>query len=416
MIHVCFGLTDRTGRYTKFVGTSMLSVFENYSAPSPHESICIHILHDNTLTNDNREKLIYTSEKYNQLVKFYNVDELCADKVTEIKTLFPDAIQTRFSIGMFYRFFIPQVLSPEIKKTIYLDADIIVNMNIAELWQIELGDKPFGAVTDVSYQKDINAVAERQKSFIPLVKQGFVKPEDYFNSGVLLMNLDFLRGAEETLKSGMKFLSEHSDFPYIDQDILNYCFSTTCLKIPPKFNIYVINERSEDEPTIEEKIYHFAGGFLGLDTNDIFNQLWMKYFLKTLWFDANTIGRLWAEFERIRLISERRKLKISAIVSGKTRAFFIAPEEIESTKKLFSIRTREIIIPAENEESFQKLLDAMKLSKGKSVFIIMTKNFLDNNFPFDMLTKEGFIERIDFIKGWKYLDSPLDSYPLIATM
>jgi len=416
VIHICFALTDRTGHYTKFVGTAMLSVFENYSAPSSSKSICVHILHDNTLTDDNREKLIYTSEKYNQLVKFYNVDELCTDKITEIKTLFPKAEETRLSIGMFYRFFIPQLLSPEIKKAIYLDADIIVNLNIAELWQIELGDKPLGAVTDVSQQKDINMAIEHQKSNVSLVREGFTKPEDYFNSGVLLMNLNFLRGAEETLKSGMKFLNEHPDFQFIDQDILNYCFSTTHLKIPAKFNYFVMLERFEDEPTIGEKIYHFAGAVLGLDMNDIFNQMWMKYFLKTAWFDANTIGRLWTEFERIRHISERRKLKISAIVSGKTRAFFIAPEEIESTKKLFSIRTREIIIPAENEESFQKLLDAMKLSKGKSVFIIMTKNFLDENFPFDILTKEGFIERIDFIKGWKYLDSPLDSYPLIATM
>lgn len=411
MIHICFALHDKTGRYSKFTGAAILSVFENTDS-----EITVHIIHDNTLTPDNRDKFISLVEQYNQLVKFYNVDELCADKITEIKTLFPDAIQTRFSIGMFYRFFIPQLLSAEIKKAIYLDADIIVNLNIAELWQIELGDKPLGAVINISQQEDFNTAIEHQKSTIPIVKQGFIKSEDYFNSGVLLMNLDFLRGAEETLKSGIKFLSEHPDLPYIDQDILNYCFSTTYLKIPAKFNSYVIYERSEDEPTIGEKIYHFLGCALGLEMNNIFNQLWMKYFLKTPWLDENTFGRLWAEFERLRHISERRKLKISAIVSGKTRAFFIAPEEIELTKKLFSIRAKEIIIPAENEGSIQKLIDAMKRSKGKSVFFIMTENFLDDVFPFDLLTKEGFVERTDFIKGWKYLDSSLDSYLLIFAM
>ena len=33
MIHVCYGLNDKTGFYSKFVGTSMLSLFENHSCP-----------------------------------------------------------------------------------------------------------------------------------------------------------------------------------------------------------------------------------------------------------------------------------------------------------------------------------------------------------------------------------------------
>ena len=40
MIHVCFGLHDKTGHYSKFTGTAMLSLFENLNTPpvnhSPH--------------------------------------------------------------------------------------------------------------------------------------------------------------------------------------------------------------------------------------------------------------------------------------------------------------------------------------------------------------------------------------------
>ena len=35
MIHVCFALHDATGRYSKFTGTAMLSLFENYFTPPP---------------------------------------------------------------------------------------------------------------------------------------------------------------------------------------------------------------------------------------------------------------------------------------------------------------------------------------------------------------------------------------------
>lgn len=31
MIHVCYCLHDKDGRYSKFTGTSMLSMFENYN-------------------------------------------------------------------------------------------------------------------------------------------------------------------------------------------------------------------------------------------------------------------------------------------------------------------------------------------------------------------------------------------------
>ena len=36
MIHICYGLYDKIGRYTKFVGTSMTSIFENANPmPTP---------------------------------------------------------------------------------------------------------------------------------------------------------------------------------------------------------------------------------------------------------------------------------------------------------------------------------------------------------------------------------------------
>ena len=81
MIHVCFALNDATGRYSKFTGTSMLSLFGNIIPLSQSSSVTVHILHDNTLTNDNREKFIYLAGQYNQFVKFYNLEELCAEKV-----------------------------------------------------------------------------------------------------------------------------------------------------------------------------------------------------------------------------------------------------------------------------------------------------------------------------------------------
>ena len=134
MIHVCFGLHDGNGRYSKFVGTTMASIFDNTTA-----EVTIHILHDDSLTDDNREKFFRLAERYNRRVKFYNVDELCADDIAYLHEKLAEAVKRRFGIGAFYRLLIRKLFDGD--KIIYLDADIIVNLDIAELWRVDLGEK-----------------------------------------------------------------------------------------------------------------------------------------------------------------------------------------------------------------------------------------------------------------------------------
>ena len=102
---------------------------------------------------------------------------------------------------MFYRLFIPKLL-PDEKKAIYLDADIIVNLDITELWQTDLENHPLAVVLE----SEDGAIPAR---YSKLVIEGFVKGENYFNSGVLLMNLEVLREEEENINAGIKFKSKH---------------------------------------------------------------------------------------------------------------------------------------------------------------------------------------------------------------
>lgn len=101
MIHVCFGLHDSDGRYSKFIGAAIASIFANTFSP-----VTIHILHDDTLTADNRDKFSYLAGRYGQHVNFYNVEELCPNEVTFLRERLADKIKSRFSIGAFYRLLI----------------------------------------------------------------------------------------------------------------------------------------------------------------------------------------------------------------------------------------------------------------------------------------------------------------------
>lgn len=399
MIHICFAIYDATGQYSKFTGTAMLSIFENHNTPP--QSITVHILHDNTLTKNNREKLISVANRYEQIVNFYNVEELCGDKIKEIERLCSRVVRTRFSIGAYYRFFIPNILPSDIEKLIYMDSDVIVNLDIDELWRNDLEEKVLGVIP--FYRQTLNPNEP--------VREGF-------NSGVLLLNIPALRAEEKTIYD--EIASSGAD----DQTILNRCFQGKTLHLPVKFNRLVKICRVKKINQIEGMIYHFNGGnsitSFGLNMSDIYNRLWMSYFIRTPFFDANSIGRLYEEFLNVLTNLENYCLKTSAMMSGKTRAFFVEPKDAEAMKKNFSIRDDEEIILFEDEKSLDKLLVAMKKARGKKIFFILPKFFLKKAFPFAKLTNAGYVQGRDFLKAWELLPErcgePFNSRPLIKAL
>lgn len=108
---------------------------------------------------------------------------------------------------------------------------------------------------------------------------------------------------------------------------------------------------------------------------------------------------------------------LSAIMSGKIRAFFMLPNSIEQMKEVFQIKANEEIIPAPGPESLNDLAESMKKSKGKKLYILVLPMY-----PYcrHFLTQVGFVEGRDFINGLNFLSDaqgvPLNPYKLIKLM
>ena len=224
------------------------------------------------------------------------------------------------------------------------------------------------------------------------------------------------REEKENLMAGIKFISKQPHLRYFDQDILNYCFATPALKLSNKFNRFTGRARMAKEFALEQKIYHYVSDFgLGLDMNDPFNRLWMSYFIRTPFFDENSIGRLYEGVQQLHVELKQAMIHLSALMSGKKRIFFILPEDIEIIRKIFLIRPDEEIILAEGQHSLEILIDEMRISQGKKVFFIIVANF-----PFNVLTEAGFINGKDFINGIEFFSEangvPLNSHKLIKAM
>ena len=416
MIHVCFALYDKTGNYSKFTGTAMCSIFENLSTPS--HSITIHILHNETLTRSNRDKFSYLAGRYRQIIKFYDVEKLCAEKINIIKNALHESFKERFSVAAMYRFLIPYLLSTETDKVIYLDSDVIFNLDINKLWLIELDNKPLGAIPNIFQGKNRSDIIEYIEKVSILCKDNVINVEDYFNSGVLLMNLKSFLEEENNIMSSIKFISEHPEYSYFDQDVLNYCFSKTYLRLPVEFNHMVKEKRRDKDFIIKKEIYHYAGGYwgLGLDLNDSFNFLWFNYFTKTPWFDASIISNLYKKVDGFGKQQRDILINFSVAMSGKIRVFVIdKDDDVNWLKKNYSIRDYEEVFIYKGEQSLQELIDEMTASHDKKIFFIRVNAQLIKS-----LNEAGFVEGENFFNHYTLFSTQIftrkDRYSLILSM
>ena len=405
MIHVAYGINDL---YSKFAATSMLSLFDNTNA-----DVTVHILHDDTLTVGNREKFVYIAGRYNQQVKFYNIEKICATEIEELKKKLSAVTLERFSIASTFRLLLSKIISPAVEKIIYLDADTIVNLDIRELWRVELGDKPFAAALDCEN--------DAQRSANLLCRQGIVKVTDYFNSGIMLINLVQMRNEVNTIWGGVEFITKNPNYFFLDQDILNYCFSTRYLELPDKFNCRVAFERRHGR-AIGKNLYHYIASYesLGLDINDIYHRLYWEYFSKTPYFNSETLLKLFLGVRKMYVERQNLLIKISAIMSGKTRTFFTDIKNIDFIKNVFAVQDSEEILTLTSNESVQNLINLMAAQRGKKVFFIFTLYQQSYTRLRDLLKSIGFIEGQDFFNAADFLSEihgvPLNSWEMIKNL
>lgn len=121
------------------------------------------------------------------------------------------------SIETYYRFLIQDLL-PFYDKVLYLDSDLVVEGDIAELFDTELGTNAIGAARDVDFAGNVGCRDGKRLAYAHQVL-GMSDPYDYFQAGVLLLNTAEMRA----IHSVDEWLSIASDdrFIYNDQDVLN---------------------------------------------------------------------------------------------------------------------------------------------------------------------------------------------------
>ncbi len=127
----------------------------------------------------------------------------------------------RYPIEMYYRLLAPQLLPSNMEKVLYLDPDSLIINPISKLWESDLGDHLFAAAAHTGKTKLANDVNR--------IRLGV--EHDYYNSGVLLINLDMGRRIINPSQI-FQYIKEHrKELVLPDQDVLNAMYGDRILPL-----------------------------------------------------------------------------------------------------------------------------------------------------------------------------------------
>jgi len=153
-----------------------------------------------------------------------NLSVECADLSGQIPPVEVKGVKYR-SREILYRIFIPEVYL-NYKKCLYLDCDIIALDDIGKLYEIDLAEKVIGAVKNPCNEEFYQYIIQNIK----------IPPFDYFNSGLLLIDMEKYRRLNIAGKVLENYVESKDKYIFPDQDVLNVVCHGMIKYLPDEWN------------------------------------------------------------------------------------------------------------------------------------------------------------------------------------
>ena len=266
IIPVVFATNEK---YAPFVSSCVESIKANSSKEYFYRVVVFNV----DLSDDTKERLANATAD--------NISVECLDVTNYIEDI-KDKLYSHsyFSQEMYYRILIPDVF-PNYEKVIYLDCDMIVLGDLAELYNIDIGENCIAACRNLMHTKMRNYVKNTLK----------LEPLEYINSGMLVINCK--RFKEQHIKDKIfEEIKLHDILTYPDQDLINLVCKKSIYYLPLNWNYLwhlerlnrsFVEELKLDKKDLEEfnsvsqniKILHYTGDkkpwtFNAIEKSEIF--------------------------------------------------------------------------------------------------------------------------------------------------
>ena len=210
--------------YLPFAVTTILSMLEH-----SERNFTVYIIHDGSFSRAEMKEAAAVLSVTGRCQLFFP----CWKNIGNFTTW-----SKRFPPLVYVRLLLPEMY-PQYDRALFLDADVLVERDIGELFDTDMGDRMIGAVPDptwhVSYEKNVPL----DKSFSGMGfgdyyrKHGFDPARKYYFAGGLLLDMKKLRK-----NHAGDIVREHAcdNLLYQDQDILNLFMNDWICPLDPCWN------------------------------------------------------------------------------------------------------------------------------------------------------------------------------------
>ena len=209
--------------YAKFASATIRSIAD-HAAPENNYDVILLVNGMGETTKNRLRQVVKGLNNFS--VRFFDVGHIFSNYC-----LYESAT---ISVETYFRMVIPEYFK-RYDKVVYLDSDIIAKTDIAELFNIDIGDNLLGGVIDVTNAGVINGfdkeAAKYHKDKLQL-KNGY----NYINAGVLQINCVAFR-KEFTTKFLLDFV-QAGNFKFQDQDALNVLCEGKIQYLDPAWNFF----------------------------------------------------------------------------------------------------------------------------------------------------------------------------------
>ena len=204
------------------------------------------------------------SEKSKELLLSMNGDsnEICyIESDNKYKNMSKENLKSNLSanITALIKFDLANILS-DVDKVVYLDCDIIVKKDLYNLYNLQLGDNYIAAVNNYYPLSHIQ-------------KLGLHDQHDYYNTGVMVMDLKRIR--DDGMSSKLVDYRNNCYNKFMDQDAFNVIFAGRILTLPL---IYNMRFDCIAYPNFDQVVCSYYGMPQGITSKELIDQSTILHF------------------------------------------------------------------------------------------------------------------------------------------
>jgi len=222
-------VTASSNCYIPYLAVMLQSLLEHTSAQNFY---CVYILHSE-VSAENQDRIKQLCENYDNVsIKFYNITL----EIHDFSFNSPEDAN-HIDIEVYFRALIHKIFN-NFKKVLYLDNDIIIQADVADLFRTDIGNNLIGACIDGEFIGNYYSNSET-KEYTDEVLQ-LKEPLKYFQAGVMLINIAQFR--KEFDNYSLTKMAARAVYKRGVQDIFNVACHDKVFFLDSEWNVIAQNK------------------------------------------------------------------------------------------------------------------------------------------------------------------------------